>query len=167
MTCIKRLIAVGAVLAFGLLGASSAFAAKPTHETSTSPPVEFPAGFVCEFPIQVSAQTSNVTTFFDRQGNPVRILITHFSPVTVTNADTGKSITVPHGAAFHSFPNPDGSQTLITTGHALVAAFPTDVGGPSLTLYSGRVVQTLTANFDLTAITTSGKSVDMCAALSG
>ena len=109
-----------------------------------------------------------MTTFFDRQGTPVRILLTHFSPFTVTNADTGKSITVPHGAAFHIIPNPDGSQTLIATGHTVVGAFPTDVGGPSLTLYSGRVVQTLTANFDLTAISSSGKPpVDMCAALAG
>ncbi len=107
-----------------------------------------------------------MTTFFDRDGNPVRILFTHASPFTVTNADTGKSITIPHGAAFHFTPHPDGSQTLVATGFTLEIQFPTDVpAGPSMTLYSGRVVIEISASGTSTVVSTKGKAVDLCAEL--
>ena len=114
MTCHKRLIAVGAVLALGLLPAS-AFAAKPTHERTTFPPDELPAGRrlrrVCGR--SSAARRARTTTFFDRQGNPIRTWLGSASSVTATNGDTGRSITIPHGGAFHITPNPDGSQTFV------------------------------------------------------
>jgi hypothetical protein len=169
LTRVERLV-MGAVLTIALLATSAnAFAAKPTHETLTFGPTEFPAGLVCEgFPVRISAQTAHFTTFFDREGNPVRVLGRGASPATVTNTETGATFAFSHGAAVHITLNPDGSQTQVWTGHVLLATFPTDVPpGPSLALYSGRLVLSISPAGDTTFVSSNGKPpVDVCAELS-
>ena len=68
----------------------------------------------------------------------------------------------------HITPNPDGTQTWVTTGHELVVLFPTDLpAGPATTLYVGRLIFTLDPNtFTFLGIRSfTGKSIDICAAL--
>src|SRR3989442_5085073 len=45
-----------------------------------------------------------------------------------------------NGAVTNVTKNPDGSETVVTTGHNILILFPTDVpAGPTTTLYVGRV----------------------------
>jgi hypothetical protein len=157
-------------LTFALLATSaSAFAAKPTHETLTFPATDLPAGVACEdFPVRISAQTVNLTTFFDRQGNPVRILGAGASPATITNAATNEVFPFSHGAAAHITLNPDGSQTQVWTGHTLEFLTPTDVpAGPSTALNTGRLVLSVGSTGVTTVVSATDQSpVDVCAQLS-
>ena len=53
------------------------------------------------------------------------------------------------------------------TGHTILIMFPTDVpAGPSTTLYIGRVVFTVDPALVATIVSTAGRRVDICAALS-
>jgi hypothetical protein len=63
--------------------------------------------------------------------------------------------------------NPDGSSTLLITGHNVLILFPTDVpAGPSTTLYVGRVVFTIDSSGVFTVQEVSGTATDICAAVS-
>ncbi len=58
--------------------------------------------------------------------------------------------------------------TTVMTGHNILILFPTDIfAGPSTTLYVGRVAFTVDANGVFTLGSTSGSSMDICAALAG
>jgi hypothetical protein len=152
-----------------LVLAPSANAVKPLIEPFVNQPASFPAGVVCadfgvDLTIDVDAQTSK--TFFDREGNPVRQLVTGRLVLTVTNADTGQSLTTRLGDAIHVIINADGSVTVIGTGNVLLFWFPTDVpAGPSATLYSGRIAFTVSPTGVGNFLSANGKAVDICAAL--
>jgi hypothetical protein len=111
-------------------------------------------------------------TFFDKNGNPVRYLNAgqgnHF---VFTNSASGVTLTVKTGGSVeHITPNPNGTQTWITTGHELVVLFPSDTpAGPSTTLYIGRLMFTIDpSSFTFLGIQSfTGKSTDICAALAG
>jgi hypothetical protein len=151
------------------VSAAPAAADKPLREPNVIPPALFPAGIACagftvEIVADVNAQT--VTTFFDSEGNPVRLLITGRLILTVTNTDTGEAVTIRLGDAIHITFNADGSVTLVGTGNVLSIFFPTDFPpGPSTTLYSGRLVIPITAAGVGTLETATGKAIDICAVL--
>src|SRR5215213_10216850 len=73
----------------------------------------------------------------------------------------------PNGSVTHTTNNPNGSQTVVVTGHDVLIFFPTDVpAGPSTTLYVGKVVYTVDADFVFTLEGSSGPKRDICAELS-
>jgi hypothetical protein len=162
------------LLAGSLLGLSPAANAAPP--VVGDPPENFsadlPAGLGCpDFDLRIEADGSNVTvrTFVDRKGKTLRTLQAGRGyTLTYTNLDSGKSITIrPTGSNRSTVTNPDGTFTVTETGTAGIILFPTDnPQGPSSTQYYGRIVYTLKADKStLTSLTTSGTSIDICAAL--
>jgi len=102
-----------------------------------------------------------------KDGKPRLVMLTGTGPSqTVTNTDSGKSITLrSNGVASRTTaPNAKGISTVTVTGHSILSLFPTDKpAGPSTRLIIGRVVFTTDAasNFEVKSI--SGRTVDLCA----
>ena len=135
--------------------------------------ITFPAGEACEFPLHLVAYGEGlpvVNTRTDRDGN-VRIISAGSGyALTMTNADTGESIsTRSNGAVARALIHPDGSVTQTLTGHNLLILFPTDTpAGPSTTVHSGRVVLSIAPDrTTFTVRSVPGRELDVCAALSG
>jgi hypothetical protein len=85
--------------------------------------------------------------------------------------DTSKTYTVKTAGSVAKYvKNPDGTVTVTYTGHNGFAFFPvTDVGGPAITQYTGRLVLTLDSlkTFNVLAVDApAGRTVDVCEALS-
>jgi hypothetical protein len=134
--------------------------------------VFFPAGQACAFDlgINISGGDHRVDKeFVDKNGNVVRTLSAgKGSALSFTNVATGATLSLkPNGSVSHVTINPDGSQLWTTTGHDVLILFPTDVpAGPSTTLYVGRLLFTVATDGVFTLLQFSGKSTDICAALS-
>ena len=90
------------------------------------------------------------------------------SELTFTNLQSGATLSLPsNGSVTNTVFDDDGSATVTLTGHTVLIMFPTDVPpGPSTTLYVGRVVFTVDPAGVFTILSTSGRSVDICEALS-
>jgi hypothetical protein len=89
-----------------------------------------PAGVACsgfDLGITFDAQKQTVTTFFDNEENAVRQLVVGQLVITLTNENTGASLTTQLGGAFHTYFNADGTLTIVGTGNSFLALFPTDV----------------------------------------
>lgn len=133
---------------------------------------DVPAGVACTFQLRVENTGTNTVykEFMDKQGNVVRTLSAgQGAQVTFKNPETGAALSLrPSGAVLHTTLNSDGTSTGFATGHTVLILFPTDYpAGPSTTLYVGRFSYTV----DLKNVwtldqKTSGKKVDICAALS-
>ena len=135
--------------------------------------LDLPAGLACSFELGVNVDGGNQVykEFLDKNGNLVRSLSAGTgSALTFTNIDTGATFSLKsNGSVTHTTFNPDGSQTVVVTGHDVLILFPSDVpAGPSTTLYVGRVVFTISPfpDYVFTLQKVSGKSTDICAALS-
>jgi hypothetical protein len=153
-------------LTLGSVGPASAEAPRPVDSAET----DYEAGVACAFPLRVSSTEGRIreNEFVDRSGNVVRtIQVTTGIAYTNTNLLTGKSITVdPRGSAMHTTVK-DGVATVTSNGQTGLIMFPTDVpAGPSTTVYRGRVVFTIDLTTGVfTLVSTTGTSVDICAAL--
>jgi hypothetical protein len=136
--------------------------------------IDLPAGQACagfDLRIQIwDSPNRNVNkTFTDKDGNPVRLLSAgKGDTVAFTNLQTGASLSLkPNGVVSHVRLGRELS-TWVFTGHVVLILFPTDVpAGPSTTLYVGRLVYTVDQSAVFTVQGSSGKSTDICAALSG
>jgi hypothetical protein len=165
-TLIGLVIAGATLVALGSAVPSTAVAADYT--------LNFPAGVACEsFDLRIEGDTNPkrpaVKEFYDKNGNLVRIL----SPgkgdaITFTNLATTATLELAaNGTVDLIIPNADGSRTWAAMGHSVLIWFPTDVpAGPWTRLYVGRVVFTIDASDTWTLNSTSGNSMDICAALS-
>ena len=136
--------------------------------------IVLPQGQACaEFGITIDITTPDhrvERTFYDKNGNAVRYLSAgKGNKLVFANSATGFTLTVKTGGSVEQkTPNPDGTETWVTTGHELVVLFPTDTPpGPATTLYIGRLVFTLDpTTFTFLGIRSfTGKSIDICAAL--
>jgi hypothetical protein len=117
----------------------------------------------CVFPVLIhTAGREIVTTFTDKAGNLVKqIAIFPANKQTLTNLDTGESITVVATGPFHGRRNPDGSATVRVTGHGIFPGHPI-TEEPGIWFLSGRIFATLDAEENLTSIDSTGKLVDLC-----
>jgi len=87
--------------------------------------------------------------------------------MTFTNPSNGTTIsTKSNGSLGWTAVYPDGSQKVALMGHGAVILFPTDIGGPSTVLYTGRVTVDVSAGGVWTVTKTAGTATDICAALS-
>jgi hypothetical protein len=138
--------------------------------------IVLPAGQACpDFGITIDITVPEqrvMKTFYDKNGNPVRYLNAgKGNQFVFTNSTSGLTLSVKTGGSVeHITPNPDGTQTWVTSGHELVVLFPTDTPpGPATTLYIGRLVFTIDpTSFTFLGIRSfTGKSIDICAALAG
>jgi hypothetical protein len=140
-------------------------------DAASAATIDFPAGVACGFALHldVGADTRNVHVKTDANGNVRTLRTGRGSTVTLTNADTGKTLSLPsNGAVSSTVQHPDGTQTITTTGHIIWIFFPTDIpAGPSTTLYVGRTVVTEDQGGVFRLQSATGKATDLCAALSG
>lgn len=150
------------------------FAALGISGQCVAAQIELPAGQACaDFGIGIDIvppKNRVEKTFYDKDGNPVRYLTAgKGNQLIFTNSASGFTLTVKTGGSVEQVtPNPDGTQTWVTTGHELLILFPTDTpSGPATTLYIGRLVFKLDpSSFTFLGISSfTGRSVDICAAL--
>jgi hypothetical protein len=154
------LIAV-VVLAF----APSASANKPVREINPSQGDVVIRG-QCAFPVLAHIEGQEIiTTFTDSAGNPVKqIGIFPGNTLTLTNLDTGESLTVVSTGPFHLRVESDGSGSVMITGHGPFLSNPI-TGEPGIWYLSGRARATLDAGGNVTSAKLSGQLVDLCAEL--
>ena len=122
----------------------------------------------CAFPVRAHIEGYEIdTTFTDRAGNPVKLLgVFPGNTLTLTNLDTGRSITLPATGSFQVRFRPDGSASAKVTGHG--PWFPNPVTGESGIWYqSGQVSAEFDADGNMTSIKNTGTLVDLCPQLAG
>jgi hypothetical protein len=157
---------MAAVLSYG----SPATAADPAGPPDFT--LDFPAGFACsDFDLRIEGWGGNrhLKEFTDKNGNVVRSLEAGTgSALRFTNLSNGETFsTKSNGSVAHRRLNSDGSYTETDTGHSILILFPTDFpAGPSTTLIVGRVVFTVDSASNFTVQSVSGKTTDICAAVS-
>lgn len=147
-----------------LVAAALLFLAWTTTAASDGKPIREPVFFedfvvenVCPFRvlIETTANKEFVTIFEDR------ILVTGKLFTRLTNLETGESLEL----------NISGpatiSETEVLRGRGLLILFPEDAGGPGLVLTAGRVELIRGEDGFIAEMSTSGRTVDICAALAG
>jgi hypothetical protein len=120
----------------------------------------------CAFPVLGHIEGGEInTTFTDKSGDPVKLLgVFPGQTLTLTNLDTGKSITVVNAGSFQARAERDGSVTISITGRGPIPDFI--AGEPGLWyLNGGRVVVTFDADGNVTSVDVSGNLVDLCTQL--
>ena len=121
----------------------------------------------CAFPVLGHVEGREIiTTFTDRAGNPVKqIGVFPGNTLTFTNLDTGESITLVATGSFHVRAEPDGSVTVVVTGHGPFLSNPI-TGEPGIWYLSGgQVLATFDAEGNMTSVALRGNLVDVCAQL--
>jgi hypothetical protein len=121
----------------------------------------------CAFPVLGHIEGSEIdTTFFDRAGNPVKLLgVFPGNTLTLTNLDTGRSITVGATGSFQLRVERDGSGSAMVTGQGAWPDGNPITGEPGIWYQSGRVSATFDAEGNTTSINSTGILVDLCAEL--
>lgn len=110
-------------------------------------------------------------TFGDSHGNPVQVgpravLAAGSRTFTLDNEATGATTSVrTAGALVSARPGPNESTIFTVVGPSILFLFPTDPGGPSTTLYPGRLVFSQGADGVTTILSSSGATRDLCAVL--
>jgi hypothetical protein len=114
--------------------------------------------------------------FRDKSGNVVRLFSGgKGATITYVNTTTQAMYRIkPNGSVTRTTINQDGTRTVTATGHNAISWFPTDVigsnglpAGPSTIQYTGKLVYTIdTSTGVFTLEGSSGKQIDICAALS-
>lgn len=149
-------------------------------------PTILPTGVGCpDFQLGISSTGSDplVRVFEDKKGDVVRtISVGNDVVLTYTNYGTGPIDPVTHvpeagksvsfktaGSVTRTRVNDDGTTTVTQTGHNGLILFPDDQPkgvGPSATQYAGgRTVFTIDDKGVFTLLSTSGRAIDICAAL--
>ena len=144
----------------------AATANKPTREVIPAPEDRVITG-QCTFRVLGHIEGSEIdTTFFDRAGNPVKLLgVFPGNTLTLTNLDTGESITLGATGSFQLRVQPDGSGSAMVTG---LGAWPEGnpvTGEPGIWYQRGRVSATFDAQGNTTSIRNSGTLVNLCTQL--
>ena len=153
-----------AVLA-ALAVAPAAIADKP-ERTPVPAPDDLVITDQCAFPVLAHIEGGEIdTTFFDKAGNIVKL---HGAfpgqSLTVTNLDTGKSITVVNAGSFQARAERDGSVRVSITGHGPIPNFITGESGLWY-LNGSQVLLTFDADGNLTSARSTGNLVNLCARL--
>jgi hypothetical protein len=148
--------------------AQNAAAGKPVREPLPGEP--FVISDTCEFDVMFEELTNReyLTTFFDRDGNPTRILITGTLKAQLTNMSNNKSMDVNISGPGRITLNEDGTSTYFSGGTWLIYLAPTDVPSfqPRMFLFSVRMVIEDTDGVITSLTMVGGRTVDVCAALS-
>ena len=135
---------------------------KPTREVNPVQEDMVIAG-QCAFPVLTHINGGEiVTNFTDKAGNLVKqIVVFPANTVTLTNLDSGKSITLVATGSFQGRAHPDGSVSFKITGHG---AFPGNpiTGEPGVWYLSGRLFANFDADGNLMSTGSTGNLVDLC-----
>ena len=162
----RRGLPLLSTLFIALAVAPAAVADKPTREVSPAPD-DIVFTDQCAFPVLGHLDGFEInTTFTDRAGNPVRLLgVFPGQTLTLTNLDTGESISLAAGGSFQLRAEPDGSASAMVTGNG---AWPTGnpvTGEAGIWYQSGRVSATFDADGNMTSVKNTGSLVNLCVQL--
>jgi hypothetical protein len=117
----------------------------------------------CAFPVRLHIDGREiVTSFTDKAGNLVKqVVVFPANTVTLTNLDTGRSMTLVATGSFQGRAHPDGSVSFKITGHG---AFPSNpvTGEAGIWYSSGRLFANFDADGNLTSTGSTGKLVNLC-----
>jgi hypothetical protein len=118
----------------------------------------------CSFPVLGHIKGSEIdTTFTDKAGNPIRLLgVFPGNTLTLTNLDSGKSITLGATGSFQLRVEPDGSGSAMVTGQGAWPDGNPVTGEPGIWFQSGRLSATFDADGNTTSIKSTGTLVNLC-----
>lgn len=156
------------IVSAAIFVAASFVTAQPAQAAK---PIVLDPGLGCDFKLQIASTGGNLHTkeFYDREGELVRIITAGKGVLlTYTNLQNKKSISFDtSGSVSNTTVNPDGTYNVRASGHNGLILFPTDVpAGPTTTQYTGTIVYNVDPTTGVfTLVSTSGQSVDVCAAL--
>jgi hypothetical protein len=157
----KRYVAALAVAALAVAAsvifASSALSDPPTIQRFPIDATSFD-DVDCGFPVQIDIVGTDLEI---TSGNRVFDAFPQ-STATLTNLDTGTSITVSIAGPSHTTLGADGSFTIVGTGPGLFWLAPRLL--PGITLLNGRFVLTVDSQGNLT-FSSVGETRDLCAEL--
>ena len=158
---LRKLLPVWSVL-FALAIASPASASKPVREIH---PSQGDAVITdqCAFPVLGHIDGAEIiTTWFDDAGNPVKQIVSFpGNRLTLTNLESGTSITVMATGSSQLRARPDGSTSARSMGHG--PFFPNPITGePGIWYLSGQGRATLDPQGNVTSAVLSGRLVDLC-----
>lgn len=158
-TSLAAALAIATVVA---LGAPAASANPPTREIVPAPADVVITG-QCAFPVLGHIEGDEIdTTFTDKAGDTVKLMgVFPANTLTLTNLDTGKSITLVATGQFHAQLKRDGSGVVRVTGHGPSLSHPV-TGEPGIWYLSGRIIATLDTDGNPTSLDSTGKLVDLC-----
>ena len=154
------------ILVMALAVAPAATANKPTREINPAPD-DIVITDQCAFAVLGHIDGTEIdTTFSDKAGNPVKLLgVFPGNTLTLTNLDTGKSITLGATGSVQLRVEPDGSGSGMVTGHGAWPDGNPITGEPGIWYQSGRVSATFDAEGNTTSIKSTGKLVNLCTQL--
>jgi len=160
------LVALMVAVLTALAVAPAAIAAKPTREIIPAPE----DGLIndqCTFPVLGHIEGGEIdTTFTDKAGNPIKLLgVFPGNTLTLTNLDTGKSITVGATGSFELRVEPDGSGSAMVTGQGPWPDGNPITGEPGIWYQTGRMSATFDAEGNMTSIKSTGILVNLCVRL--
>jgi hypothetical protein len=109
----SRVVVVAAMASVAVIATSA--------EPAAAAAADYPAGIACTFPLRVDrVDKFKVHEFTDANGNMV-LLITGRAGLTLTNTETGASLTLSEAGGFKLVPTSDGQTTTFTaSGHLLL-----------------------------------------------
>jgi len=146
--------------------APAATANRPIREVIEAPPDMVISG-QCAFPVLGHIEGREIdTTFTDRAGNPVKqIGVFPGNTVTLTNIDTGTSVTLPATGSFQLRAERDGGASAQVLGHGAWPNGNPVTGEPGIWYQSGAVRATFDADGNLTSVSNTGTLVNLCSQL--
>jgi hypothetical protein len=122
----------------------------------------FPSCFGFNVGATIESEAGNPTNV-----GPRAVLLAGTRKITLENLETGTTSSVRTAGAARTSPGPNGSTIFTTTGPSILLLFPSDPGGKATTLYQGRLVFNQSADGVTTILSSTGGTVDLCAALGG
>jgi hypothetical protein len=143
--------------------APAATANRPVREVIESPPDMVITG-QCAFPVLGHIEGREIdTTFTDRDGNPVKqIGVFPGNTVTLTNLDTGTSVTLPATGSFQLRAERDGGASAQVTGHGAWPNGNPVTGELGIWYQSGAVRAVFDAAGNLISVSNTGTLVNLC-----
>ena len=165
---LRPLAAVTVAVGIGLIALAPAAGAASKRVPVANP--DFTTTTACSFPVAFHALVNNeYQTTTPQPDGTTLIKIEGSLFATLTNGNTGKSITVNISGPGTFTINADGSSSSTFRGRSLFffgAAAQTSFGVPGILLTSGLVNFTQDSSGNFTSFAPNGSSTDECAALS-
>lgn len=162
----RRALLLCAGVFIALAVAPAATANRPIREVIENPPDIVITG-QCAFPVLGHIEGREIdTTFTDRAGNPVKqIGVFPGNTVTLTNLDSGTSVTLPATGSFQLRAERDGGATAKITGHGAWPDGNPVTGEPGIWYQSGQVTARFDADGNLVSVRNTGTLVNLCGQL--
>ena len=130
------LASLSAILLAGLV-AGSVSAAKPIKSPTPLEPAEFRAGVTCDFAVRLESVGKPKSITFVRRDDALKVNSSGRIVTTITNLDTGASVTRDSSGPSHVSRNAAGHVVLRYGGATVFPLFDGDVTGRGLILFKG------------------------------